>query len=103
MLLHPSQVICPTCLGDDLAWTAVDGRGVVVGCTVNELVRLPGMLPPYSVAIVELAAAPGVRLTTNVVGCPPSDVHVGLQVKVVFHQQDEVWFPLFEPDDGPKV
>jgi acetyl-CoA acetyltransferase len=103
VLLHPSQVICPTCLGSDLVWTAVDGRAVVVGCTVNELVRLPGYLPPYSIAIVELAAAPGVRLTTNVVNCPPADVHVGMQVTVVFQQQDDVWFPLFEPNTGAPV
>lgn len=102
-LLHPSQVVCPTCLDSDLVWTAVEGRAVVVGCTVNLQVWMPGYLPPYVVAIVELAAAPGVRLTTNVVGCPPEDVDVGMAVRVTFVQQGEVWFPLFEPDDGPPV
>jgi len=103
VLLHPSQVICPTCLGDALVWTPVDGRAVVVGCTVNEQMWIPSFPPPYVIAIVELAAAPGVRLTTNVVNCPPYDVQVGMQVRVVFEQQGDVWFPLFEPDDGPAV
>ena len=103
VLLHPSQVVCPTCLDSELAWTAVEGRAVVVGCTVNLQVWMPGYLPPYSVAIVELVAAPGVRLTTNIVGCPPDDVHVGMGVRVTFVQQADVWFPLFEPDDGPPV
>ena len=102
-LLHPSQVVCPTCLDSELAWTPVEGRAVVVGCTVNEQMWIPSYPPPYVIAIVELAAAPGVRLTTNVVGCPPYDVHVGMQVRVVFEQQGDVWFPLFEPDDGPAL
>src|SRR4051812_42901260 len=58
---------------------------------------LPSMPPPYALAIVSLVAAPHVRLTTNVVGCDPHDVRVGMPVRVTFHQQDDVWFPLFEP------
>lgn len=103
MLLHPSQVVCPSCLDSELVWQAVEGRAVVVGCTVNVQMWLPSYPPPYVIAIVELAAAPGVRLTTNVVGCEPDEVHIGMQVRVRFEQQGEVWFPLFEPDDGPAL
>ena len=100
-LLHPSATICPTCLTDGLIWVAVAGTAVVVGCTTNEQMWLPTMPPPYSLAIVSLTVAPDVRLTTNVVGCDPHDVYVGMPVRVTFHQQDDVWFPLFEPDpDG---
>ena len=101
MLLHPSQVVCPDCLDSDLEWVAVDGAAVVVACTANEQMWLPSMPPPYALAIVSLVAAPQVRLTTNVVGCDPHDVRVGMPVRVTFHQQDDVWFPLFAPDpDG---
>jgi acetyl-CoA acetyltransferase/uncharacterized OB-fold protein len=100
-LLHPSLTVCPHCLGSDLIWTAVAGTAVVVGCTANEQMWLPSMPPPYSLAIVSLTDAPDVRLTTNVVGCDPHDVSVGMPVRVTFRQQDDVWFPLFEPDpDG---
>jgi acetyl-CoA acetyltransferase len=98
-LLHPSLVVCPTCLDSELVWTAVDGRAVVVGCTVNHQTWMPSYPPPYVLAIVQLVAAPGVRLTTNVVGCPPEDVHVGMPVRVAFGQQGDVWYPLFEPLD----
>jgi acetyl-CoA acetyltransferase/uncharacterized OB-fold protein len=97
-LLHPSRTVCPHCQSCDLSWTAVTGTGVVVGCTLNEQMWLPSMPPPYSLAIVSLTAAADVRLTTNVVGCDPHDVYVGMPVRVTFHQQDDVWFPLFEPD-----
>ncbi len=37
------------------------------------------------------------RLTTNIVGCDPDDVHIGQEVSVRFEQHDDVWLPLFEP------
>src|SRR4051794_8374783 len=55
------------------------------------------MTPPYVVANVALAEDARVRLTTNVVGCDPDEVHIGQQVQVRFEQQDDVWLPLFEP------
>ena len=41
------------------------------------------------------------RLTTNVVGCEPDEVHIGQEVAVRFEQHDDVWLPLFEPTGGP--
>lgn len=58
---------------------------------------LPGFPPPYAVAIVELDEEPSVRLTTNVVGCDPAEVHIGMHVAVMFEQWDDVWIPLFAP------
>jgi uncharacterized OB-fold protein len=49
------------------------------------------------IAIVEIEEEPAVRLTTNIVGCSPDDVHIGLPVHVVFEQYDDVWLPLFQP------
>jgi acetyl-CoA acetyltransferase/uncharacterized OB-fold protein len=99
--LHPSHAVCPHCQSSDLRWTAVAGTAVVVACTTNEQMWLPSMPPPYSLAIVALTDAPDVRLTTNVVGCDPHDVQIGMPVRVTFEQQDDVWIPLFEPDpDG---
>ena len=43
-----------------------------------------------------------VRLTTNVVGCEPDAVQVGMKVAVEFTQQDDVWFPLFAPTGDPE-
>jgi acetyl-CoA acetyltransferase len=75
----------------------VSGRGTVVALTVNSHRWLPGFEPPYVVAIVALAEDPTVRLTTNVVGCEPGDVHIGQEVMVRFEPHEDVWLPLFEP------
>ena len=80
----------------------VSGRGTVVGFTVNQHQWLPGFEPPYVIANVALAEDPTVRLTTNIVGCEPDDVHIGQEVAVRFEQHDDVWLPLFEPTGGDR-
>ncbi|MDT7550593.1 MAG: hypothetical protein QOE84_2987, partial [Actinomycetota bacterium] len=40
---------------------------------------------------------PGTRLTTNIVGCDPEDVAVGLRVRVRFEPLAQHWVALFEP------
>jgi acetyl-CoA acetyltransferase len=74
----------------------VSGRGTVVGLTVNAHPWLPGFDPPYVIANVALEEDPDVRLTTNIVGCAPDDVHIGQQVRVRFEPQQDVWIPVFE-------
>ena len=95
---HPSMVVCPDCRGSRLTPTPVGKGGVVVGVSVNHQPWIPGFDPPYVVAIVELDEQPGLRLTTNIVGCAPDAVHIDMPVKVRFEQWEEVHLPLFEPD-----
>jgi acetyl-CoA acetyltransferase len=64
---------------------------------VNSHRWLPGFVPPYVIANVALAEDARVHLTTNIVGCEPSDVRIGQEVSVRFEQQEDVWLPLFEP------
>jgi acetyl-CoA acetyltransferase len=69
----------------------------VVGYTINQHQWHPDLPPPYAIAVVALAEDPSVRLTTNIVGCDPGDVGIGLPVAVRFEHLDDVWLPLFEP------
>jgi acetyl-CoA acetyltransferase/uncharacterized OB-fold protein len=96
-LVHPPVPVCPAC--GSKAWepTVVSGRGTVVGFTVNQHPWLPGSEEPYVIANVALAEDRTVHLTTNIVGCPPNDVHIGQDVMVRFEQDDDVWLPMFEP------
>ncbi len=83
----------------------VSGRATVVGFTVNVQPWLPGfdLDPPYVIANVAIEEDAGVRLTTNIVGCEPADVHIGQEVAVTFEQHDDVWLPLFTPTGGPDI
>jgi acetyl-CoA acetyltransferase/uncharacterized OB-fold protein len=95
-LVHPPVPICPSCRSRSSKPTAVSGRGTIVGYTVNAHPWLPGFDPPYVIANVALAEDPGVHLTTNIVGCDPTEVAIGQEVTVRFEQQEDVWLPLFE-------
>ena len=48
-------------------------------------------------AAVELDEQPGLRLSTEIVNIDPEAVFIGMSVKVVFEQQEEIYLPLFEP------
>ncbi|BBZ70971.1 hypothetical protein MPRS_20640 [Mycobacterium paraseoulense] len=72
----------------------------MVGYTLNEHPWLPGFPLPYVIAVVALDECAEVRLTTNIVGCRPGEVHVGQRVTVRFENVDDVWIPLFEPTGG---
>lgn len=99
---HPDQVLCRDCGAELSDWEAVAGTATVIGVTVNEQMFMFRFAPPpYVVAVVALDAAPGVRLTTNLVqadgSLAPDAPRVGQRVTVVFDEQDGCWFPLFTP------
>jgi acetyl-CoA acetyltransferase len=75
----------------------VSGDATVVASTINYQQWTPAMVPPYVVAVVAIDEDPEIRLTTNVVGVDPEEVHLGLRVRVRFEHFDDVWLPLFEP------
>lgn len=98
--VHPPAPVCPECLEKGLVVASVSGRARVVTFTTNHQPWIPGFDPPYTVAIVELEEQPGLRLTTNIVGCDPEDVRIDMLVRVVFEERDAVWIPLFEPAEA---
>jgi acetyl-CoA acetyltransferase/uncharacterized OB-fold protein len=100
--VHPPRPVCPRCHERDVGWEQASGRGTIVSFTVNHQPWFPGMDVPYVIALVELAEQEGLRLTTNLVGCGPKDVRIGMAVRVTFRpMSDDVALPLFEPDPAP--
>ena len=111
-LVHPPVPVCPVCRSRSSTPNAVSGRATVVGYTVNQHQWHPDLPAPYVVAVVALTEDPSVRLTTNIVGCDPDDVRVGLEARVRFEHVEDVWLPVFEltgatttpePDVTPKL
>ena len=94
--IHPPTPVCSSCMSDNVAPEAVAGTGVVDTFTVNYQKWHPAMEPPYVIARVAVDGAPGVILTTNIVGCEVDDVDIGDAVKVTFEQCEDVYLPLFE-------
>lgn len=95
------RALCPACLGDDTEWVRCSGRGAVYTYTVTYQNQAPGFREalPYVLAYVELEE--GVRLLTNIVGCEPDDVRIGMPVEVVFEDVTaEATLPKFQPSRG---
>jgi uncharacterized protein len=90
------RMMCCRCNSDSVTWTRVSGRGRVRSYTV---VRRPvskayAAETPYIVALVELEEGP--TLMSNVTGCDPNAVTVGMAVEVTFEKwTDEISIPKF--------
>jgi uncharacterized protein len=92
--------LCPSCLSDDLVWTAVSGRGVVHAFTIPHRHPSPEFRAetPYVVALIELEE--GAWMLSNLVEIPPTPeaVRVGLPVEIVYDDvSDEITLPRFRP------
>ena len=94
--IHPPRPVCRNCLSENVAPEAVAGTAVVDTFTVNHQKWHPAAEVPYVIARVALDGAPGVYLTTNIVGCPVDEVDIGDRVRVTFEQHEDVYLPLFE-------
>ena len=94
--IHPPRPVCSNCLSDNVAAEAIAGTGVIDTFTVNYQKWHPAMEPPYVIARIALDEAPGVYLTTNIVGCAVDEVDIGDRVRVTFENIEDVYLPLFE-------
>lgn len=94
--IHPPQVLCRCCRSENVHGHAVAGTGIIDTFTVNHQPWRPGLPVPYIIARVALDDAPGVILTTNIVNCAIDEVAIGDRVRVVFEEQDGIFYPLFE-------
>lgn len=98
----PPRPRCPGCMSKDVAWVDLSGRGTVYTYCVNHDTLVPGIDPPYVVAVVELEEQPGLRVVTNIVDAAPKDVRIGLPVTVTFQDVNgTVTLPQFRP--APEV
>ena len=100
--IFPPRANCPGCGDASLRWAPVSGRGTLYSFTVARRAPHPVFAAqlPLVVAIVELEEGP--RMVTNVVGCDPADLAVGMAVEAAFEPIDdsEMVLPVFTPTGG---
>jgi uncharacterized OB-fold protein len=83
---------------EELGWRPSPGRGEVYAFSVMHRAGSPFLADrvPYVVALVQLDE--GARLMTNIVGCEPGAVRVGMPVSVTWEElSDGRALPQFEP------
>jgi uncharacterized OB-fold protein len=86
---------CPHCWSDEVDWEEASGRATLYTFTIvrrNDLPPFPDRVP-YVAAVVDLEEGP--RMMTNVEGCDPDDVEIGMDLVVAFRDEDDFAIPVF--------
>lgn len=91
---------CPYCGSPEKEWQAVEGEAELYTYVVvhrSPFKFFQGRVP-FLIGLVELSAAPRVRLLANVL-CPPAEAAIGMPLKPAFeHVDSEYAVPAFIPD-----
>jgi uncharacterized OB-fold protein len=73
------------------------GRATLYSYVIHHR-AVPGFIPPYAIAVVELEEGP--RMMTNILDCPqtPEDLVLDMDLEVTFQKMDnEITLPYFRP------
>lgn len=96
--LWPVKSRCRVCLSTDITWEEASGKGTLYTFALMHQVYHLGFASevPYNVAEVDLAE--GIRVTSNIVGCPNAELRIGMPLEVTFEDiSDAVTLPKFRP------
>lgn len=97
-IAFPPRSVCPRCLSTSVDWAQLKGTGTIYTYCVMHDTFIRGMDPPFVVAEVELDDQPGLRVTSNILDCPVTDVRIGMPVEITFEDvTDQVSLPQFRP------
>jgi uncharacterized OB-fold protein len=92
------RIYCTECFSDRVDWVKASGRAKVLSFTIVRRPVSPAFKDevPYVVALVTLDEGP--TMMTNIVGCAPETVEIGMPVEVAFeHWTDEISIAKFRP------
>ena len=94
-VLHLPRGFCHHCGGSQVGWKQVSGEARLYSWTTVVRPVLPSFPVPYTVVLVELDDAPGVRLIGHLPGEP--ELTPGMPMRVHFEERDGVVLPNFKP------
>ena len=92
------RLYCTACMSDRVEWVKTSGRAKVLSYTIiyRPVTQAFAGNVPYVVAMVTLDEGP--QMMTNIVGCEPEKVHIGMPVQVTFDDwTEEISVPKFTP------
>ena len=92
------RLYCTACMSERVEWVKASGRGTVLSFTIvyRPVTQAFAAEVPYVVALITLDEGP--QLMSNVVGCAPEQVYIGMPVEVTFEDwTEEISVPKFKP------
>ena len=102
-LRFPPRPVCPKCQSMQAEWTRLSGKGTVYSYSVIGHAVGKGFQAdvPYINVVVEPVELKGQRIPSNLTGCKPEDVKIGMAVEVYFDDvTPEITLPKFRPAGG---
>ena len=83
------RLLCTECMSTQVEWIEAGGRGRVVSFTIvrQAISEAYAADLPYVVALIQLDEGP--TMMSNVIGCNPERVVIGMPVEVVFEAWSE--------------
>jgi uncharacterized OB-fold protein len=95
---YPPRAICPTCFSMKFGWEKVNGRGEVYSFIIVRRPLDPSWEKDIPFVVADILLDQGVRMISNVIGCKPEEVKIGMKVEVVFEDATETFtLPKFKP------
>jgi len=95
---YPPRAICPTCFSVKSGWDKVNGKGEVYSFIIVRRALDPSWEKDVPYVIADILLDQGVRMISNVIGCKPEEVKIGMKVEVVFDDVTaEYSLPKFKP------
>jgi uncharacterized protein len=95
--MFPPALQCRYCGGSELGWETSGGKGSVYSWSVVWRPQIPAFTIPYVAVIVDLDE--GYQILSNIIGCDPADICLGMRLRVEFHEiGGNVHLPYFRPD-----
>ena len=98
----PPSAFCWKCQAQEVDWVEHPGRGTVYSFTVIRHPILPDLADtvPHVPTVVELPDTNGCRLVGAMVDVTPADVHIGMEVELVWRDVREgTTVPTWRPAD----
>ena len=93
----PPRPFCPQCASTNVGVLRASGRATLYSYVIHHR-AVPGFVPPYSIAVVQLEEGP--RMMSNIVETEqtPEALQLDMPLEVVFQRMnDEISLPLFRP------
>jgi len=81
---HYPRPACPHCLSRDHAWERTSGRGTVYTWTIVHGPTLPAFQHKLPYNVVDVLLEEGVHFVSEVLDCPPGEIHAGMPVEATF-------------------
>jgi uncharacterized OB-fold protein len=105
---HYPRPACPECLGREFEWALASGTGEIYTWTIVHPPTLPAFEADVPYNVVDVLLDEGVHFQSQVLDCPPDQIHAGMRVVATFVSvDDEITLVKFrraepvEPQENP--